>query len=234
MNIVVINGQNHKGSTYHIGRMLADMLAKKDEITEFFLPRDLNHFCLGCYSCIEDETKCPFWNEKKVILDAMERADLLIFTSPNYCLAPSGAMKSFLDLMFDCWMVHRPREWMFQKRAVILFTSAGASNGGAMKIVKNSLFGWGVPYIKTYGIAVQAMNWDMVKNKKKAKIEKDMTGIAKKLRCEKAPRVGVKTRLMFRMMGMMHAAGWDSSPAEKQYWAERGWLGKGRPWKQSK
>ena len=24
MNIVIINGQNHKGSTYHIGRMLAE------------------------------------------------------------------------------------------------------------------------------------------------------------------------------------------------------------------
>ena len=27
MKVVVINGQNHKGSTYHIGKMLADNLA---------------------------------------------------------------------------------------------------------------------------------------------------------------------------------------------------------------
>lgn len=229
MKVVTIHGQNHKGSTYHIGKLLADKVDIKS--TDFFLPRDLNHFCLGCYSCIEDETKCPFWNEKKIILDAMEQADVFIITSPNYCLAPSGAMKSFLDLMFNCWMVHRPKEWMFSKRAVIISTSAGATNGGVIKIIKNSLFGWGIPCIKTYGIALQAMNWGMVKDKKKAKIEKDMTKLAKKLRCGTKPFVGIKTRFMFRMMGLMHSAGWDSSPVEKQYWDEKGWLSDKRPWK---
>lgn len=127
MKIVLIHGQNHKGCTCHMGRMLAESLADKADVTEFFLPRDMNHFCLGCYSCIENEEKCPFWAEKKVILDALEQAELFIFTTPNYCLAPSGAMKSFLDLMFDCWMVHRPKEWMFKKRAVVISASAGAS-----------------------------------------------------------------------------------------------------------
>lgn len=30
MKIAMINGQNHKGSTYHIGKMLADKLGGKD------------------------------------------------------------------------------------------------------------------------------------------------------------------------------------------------------------
>ena len=34
MKITLIHGQNHKGSTYHIGRMLAEKLG--GEITEFF------------------------------------------------------------------------------------------------------------------------------------------------------------------------------------------------------
>ncbi len=37
------------------------VLASEQEITEFFLPRDLEHHCLGCYACLEDETKCPFF-----------------------------------------------------------------------------------------------------------------------------------------------------------------------------
>ncbi len=231
MKIVLINGQNHKGSTYHMGRLLADTLAQEKDITEFFLPRDLNHFCLGCYSCIEDETKCPFWNEKKVILDSMEQADLFIFTTPNYCLAPSAAMKSLLDMLFDCWMVHRPKEWMFSKRAVVFSASAGASCKKAIQPVKDSLFYWGVPFIKTYGTPVAAMNWGMVKPQKKEKIQKDIKRIAAKIDCAKPPRVGIKTRAIFGIMGKMHAAGWDSSPVEKEYWVERDWLGKARPWK---
>ena len=46
MKIAMINGQNHKGSTYHIGKMLADKLG--GEVTEFFLPKDFGHFCIGC------------------------------------------------------------------------------------------------------------------------------------------------------------------------------------------
>lgn len=234
MKIFIIHGQNHKGSTYHISRLFADKLAAEDEISEFFLPRDLNHFCLGCFSCIEDEEACPFWNDKKVIMDAMEKADVFIFTSPNYCLAPSAAMKSFLDFMFDNWMVHRPKEWMFEKRAIIFITSAGARNGSVIKTIKNSLFYWGVPYIKSYGIAVHAMNWSTVKDAKKAKIEKDMTKLAKKFNCRNKPRIGIKTRFIFRIMGMMHRARWDSSPVEKEYWVERGWLKNERPWKNRK
>lgn len=230
MKIVLIHGQNHKGSTYHMGRMLAEKLAADSDIVEFFLPRDLHHFCLGCYSCIEDETKCPYWNEKKVILDAMELADLFIFTTPNYCLAPSGAMKAFLDFMFDYWMVHRPKSWMFHKRAVILSASAGASCKKAMQTIRDSLLYWGVPAIRTFGLPVAAMNWEQVQPKKRDMIEKKLTRIANQTNCKKRSRVGIQTRFLFRIMGMMHAAGWDASPVEQAYWRARGWLGKSRPW----
>lgn len=214
-----------------MGRMLADKLAEEKDITEFFLPRDLNYFCLGCYSCIENETKCPYWSEKEIILDALEQADLFILTTPNYCLAPSGAMKSFLDLMFDYWMVHRPKEWMFTKRAVVFSASAGASCKKAMQPIKDSLFYWGVSYIKTYGLPVQAMNWNMVKPERKAKIEKEIDHIATQIDCSKPPRIGIKTKFIFNIMKMTHVKGWDSSPVEQEYWKERGWLEKIRPWK---
>ena len=58
MNIVMINGQNHKGSTYHIGRMLAERIG--GNITEFFLPRDFSDYCVGCSQCFEVAAeKCP-------------------------------------------------------------------------------------------------------------------------------------------------------------------------------
>lgn len=58
MKIVVINGQNHKGSTYHLGRILAEKIS--DDITEFFLPRDFGEFCCGCTNCFaKSETLCP-------------------------------------------------------------------------------------------------------------------------------------------------------------------------------
>jgi len=231
MKVVLIHGQNHKGSSYHIGRMIADKMQGTNEITEFFLPRDLNHFCLGCYNCIEDDAKCPFYDDKRKIMDAVEAADVLIFTTPTYCMHASAPMKSFMDLTFTYWMVHRPRKCMFSKRAVVVSTAAGTGMKSAMKDITNTLFYWGVPYVKSYGVAAQAMSWDGVNEKKKVKIEKDTAKLARKLSVGKKPSVGIKTRFMFKVMGAMQSAGMGSSPAEKEYWEQNGWLGKKRPWK---
>ena len=231
MKIVTLNGQNHKGSSYHIGRMIADKVSGDNEIREFFFPKDLNHFCAGCYKCIEDEKACPYYEEKKVIFDAVENADLLIVTTPTYCMHVSAPLKSFLDLTFDFWMVHRPKKSMFSKRAVIVSTSAGSSPKTAMKDVEDALFNMGVPSVTKYGLAVQAMNWDGVRASKKEKIDKATTKLARKLSTTKKPHVGIKTRFMFNMMGMMQKKGWGSSPVEKENWEQNGWLGKKRPWK---
>lgn len=101
MKIVMIHGQNHKGSTYTIGRMIANKINCEENVVEFFLPRDLNHFCVGCYACIRDVTKCPFYEEKNKIMTEVESADILIFTTPTYCLRASAPMKSFIDLTFN-------------------------------------------------------------------------------------------------------------------------------------
>ena len=230
MKIVMLNGQNHRGSSYHIGRAVIDRIEGEKEVTEFFFPKDLDHFCLGCYRCIEDAAACPFYEEKKVILDAIDGADLLVVTTPTYCMHVSAPLKAFIDLTFDLWMSHRPMASMFTKRALIVSTAAGTGTGSAMKDVQDALVYMGVPKIVKYGLSVQAMNWEGVDRKKKAKIERDAARIAKQLSTDKAPAVGIRTRFLFRMMGMLQKKGWNSSPVETAYWKEKGWLDGKKPW----
>ena len=230
MKIVLLNGQNHKGSTYHIGRMIADRIPGENEIREFFFPKDMNHFCLGCYKCIEDMTACPFYDEKKIILDTIDDADILIVTTPTYCMHVSAPLKAFIDLTFDLWMAHRPMRSMFSKKAVIVSTAAGSGTSSAIKDVKDALFFMGVPKVFKYGLSVQATNWNQVPEKKKARIEADTTAIAQKLNAKK-PSVGLKTRFIFAMMGKMHKKGWNSSPVETAYWKQNGWLDGKKPWR---
>lgn len=230
MKVVLIHGQNHQGSSCNMGRMLAERIASPIEQTEFFLPKDLPHFCTGCYRCLKQEEDCPFYEEKKRILDAMEAAEVLIFTTPTYCMHASAPMKSFLDLTFTNWMVHRPKNSMFHKRAVILASASGKGSGSAIKDIKTALTYWGIPKLYTYGVAVQAINWNQVTNEKKTKIKSRLDKIAKKLSVQKEPAIGIKTRFLFHMMRKMQAAGWGSSPEEKEYWGKNGWLGKSRPW----
>ena len=83
MKIAVINGQNHKGSTYHIGKQVADKLG--GEVTEFFLPRDFGDFCVGCTQCfLKSETLCPHYERLKKITEAMTR--LMYSSSQRPCM----------------------------------------------------------------------------------------------------------------------------------------------------
>ena len=228
MKIVLIHGQNHKGSTCHIGRMLADKISGEKEITEFFLPKALNHFCLGCYACMKDTTNCPYYNEKKALADAMEKADLLILTSPNYCMLPSAPMKAFIDLFYQYWLPHRPQTAMFRKKAVVISATAGMGAGKVCTQLKRTLAYWGVPYIRKYAVAVQATSWKEVSPKKKDKIEKDMAALADRIEKAKVGKPSPCIRFMFNMMAMAKK---NPDDPESEHWKKQGWLDGKRPWK---
>ena len=234
MKITLVHGQNHKGSTYQLSHILLDKIGQKQDVeivNEFFLPKDLNHFCLGCFQCIEGDENCPFFDEKTKILDAIEAADVLIFTTPTYCLRASAPMKSFLDMTFTRWMVHRPKAIMFSKKAIVLSSSAGSGGKLATKDIATSLFYWGIPWIKQYSKSLQAMNWKGVSKKNQDKVDRDLTKLSKKILRKKNTKAGIKTKFMFHMMKNMQKAGWGSSPYEKQYWMSQGWFGGKAPWR---
>ena len=230
MKITVINGQSHKGSTYHIGKMLADKLG--GEITEYFLPKDFGDMCIGCTACIlKSEQLCPHYQRLEKLTNAIDEADVLIFTSPVYVYHVTGAMKSFLDFYGYRWMVHRPEKKMFSKQAVCISTAAGAGTKSTNKDIADSLFFWGVPKIYKYGVNVRAMSYSRISDKTKAEIDKKTTDIANKIKAKNGRvKVGLKTKGFFEIMRMIqHKSGWNE--ADTDYWHNKGWDGKKRPWK---
>ncbi|MBE6052986.1 MAG: NAD(P)H-dependent oxidoreductase [Clostridium sartagoforme] len=231
MRVVLLHGHMRKGSTYHISRVLVEKIRGITQLDEIFLPNVIKNGCLGCYRCIKDETKCPYYEAKSGIMKVVEEADILIFTTPTYCMAPSAQLKAFMDLTFTYWLSHKPRKWMFDKKAVVISTCAGTGSKKAIEPVARMLFYWGVPKIYKYGISVQAMSWDGVKDKTTQKIYKDMECLAKRLSAKKAPLVGIRTKAMFNLMRMMQNMNMGSGPDERRYWEDMGWLGKDRPWK---
>jgi len=230
MKIVLIHGQNHKGSTYNIGRLLADKIGK--DITEFFLPRDFGEFCIGCTKCfMTHESQCPHYNNLASITQAMDEADVLILTSPVYVFHATGAMKAFLDHYGYRWMVHRPEEKMFQKQGVCISTAAGGGMKSTNKDMADSLFFWGLPKIYKYGQAVRATSYEQVSENVREKIDRKTTMIANQIRKKHGkmkPRI--KTRGLFFVMHLAQRNG--MLEVDSTYWKERGWTGKKRPWMQ--
>lgn len=228
MKTVIIHGQSHKGSTYHIARQLAEKIG--GELTEFFLPRDFGEFCVGCTTCfMKDEKKCPHYKKLEPITAAMDEADVIILESPVYVYHATGAMKAFLDHYGYRWMVHRPEQSMFRKQGVCISTAAGAGMKPTNKDMADSLFFWGIPKIYKYGIGVAATSWERISEKKKIAIDKKTSSIAKII-IRKNGKVspGIKSRFMFGIMRMLQKNGFN--PKDGEYWKEKGWLGKKRPW----
>lgn len=229
MKITVIHGQNHKGSTYHLAHLLAEKLG--GEITEFFLPKDFNEFCVGCTTCFMDsETKCPHYEKLSPITRAMDDADVIILSSPVYVFHVTGAMKAFLDHYGYRFMVHRPEEKMFRKQAVCISTAAGAGMKSTNKDMTDSTFFWGIGKTYTYGAAVRETSWNRVDDKKKQAADKKLSALAEKIRKKQGSvKPSIKTKAVFAAMRIMQKRGFNE--ADAKYWKENGWIGKKRPWK---
>ncbi|MDF2821546.1 MAG: flavodoxin family protein [Clostridiales bacterium] len=232
MNIVVLHGQMHKGSTYNITKLFLDKLSTDStEIKEFFLPADGPTFCVGCFNCfVKGEDKCPHASTVQPIAKAIEESDLVILDSPCYVYGMSGQLKTFLDHMGYRWMPHRPHPKMFGKVGLVISTAAGAGTKQVNKTLKNNLFFWGVPRIYNYGKTVGALSWQTVKPEKKLAIEKEVTKLASKISkhiCNTKP--GIKTKFMFRIMRLNQKSN-DWNPVDKNHWGDNGWLSKSNPW----
>jgi len=233
MKIVVIYGTEHRGSTYNIVQLfLENLLVEKENISEFFLPKDMPNFCCGCTNCfLRGEEFCPHHEVITPIKTAMEEADLLILASPVYVWHVTGQMKAFLDHFGFQFMVHRPNKAMFSKIALIVTTAAGGGMKSTIKDIKMSLTHWGVGKIFNYGKAVAASDWEGVNDSKKNQIQQEVDKLSTKIMKEYPyNNPSIKVKMLFYIMRFVQKK-FSFNPTDRKYWEKQGWLGKGRPWR---
>lgn len=229
MQIVVVNGTEIRGCTYHIKESFLEVLRDGNEIREFYLPKDLPHFCCGCKNCFfKSEQLCPHAEYVMPIWNAILNADLIIFTSPVYALRTTAQMKTLLDHFCVHWMVHRPDERMFNKRAVILTNAIGVFNGGAQKDIATSLSWLGVSDIKKLGIGLlEGVVWNELSDKRKKIIIGKTKRLAERYKKAHVAHKGIKVKMKFAISKMMHQAVAKNEKilsADNQYWVDKGWI----------
>jgi hypothetical protein len=95
MNIVLINGTEVRGCTYHIKEFFLDELRDGNNLKEFYLPKDCPHFCCGCKTCFfKNENGCPHAEYTVPLWNDIIHADLLVFAYPVYVLRAPGQVKA--------------------------------------------------------------------------------------------------------------------------------------------
>lgn len=229
MKIVVINGTEVKGCTYHIKEIFLEELRDSNEITEFYLPKDLPHFCCGCKNCfLKGDQFCPHAKYVEPIWSAILEADLLVFASPVYALRTTGQMKTLLDHLCVHWMVHRPEEVMFKKRAVILTNAIGIFNAGAQKDIATSLSWLGISDIKKLGIGLfEGVIWNELSDKRRNIITQKIKKVKEKYKKDRTVHRGFIVSAKFAMTKMMHqsiAKKENPLSVDNQHWVNKGWI----------
>ncbi len=238
MKIVVVNGTEKEGVTYLLKELFLQDFREKAEVQEFYLPKDCPTFCAGCTTCfLKGEDKCRNSAYSKPLRQALEQADLLVFTTPSYVCHTTGAMKTFLDHMAFRWMPHRPHPAMFSKRTVIISQCLGAGAKSAAKDIADSLSWWGISKIGVFTTHLMGdVVWNNLSEKKRRKITKKIKKLSKKfakINYNRPAHTKLKTKLKFYMCRMIQKSVQKNNQEslDLKYWKEQGWLGKNRPWK---
>ncbi|MFA9397694.1 MAG: flavodoxin family protein [Clostridiaceae bacterium] len=236
INIVVIYGNERKGSTYNCVNIIKNNIKSYGDISfeEIHLTKDLPNNCIGCFNCInKGEKYCPHNETVSSILNSILEADGVILASPVYGLDVSGAMKNLIDHLCFMWMPHRPKKEIFSKIGFVVSTSAGAGTKRTNKTMKTALNYMGFNRTYSFGIPVAASSWDDVKEKKKIKIEKILRKKSRKYYNSllSRDRLGNRlfTKVLFSMMKGM-TKGFPDGHIDKEYWRSMGWYGKAKPY----
>ncbi len=238
MNITVINGTEKHGVTYRLKEIFLSKFRNKATITEYYLPKDCPNFCIGCTSCfLKGEDTCKDAKIIRKIEKSLLEADLIVMTSPAYVFHATGAMKAFLDHLAYRWLPHRPAPEMFGKRAVILTQCLGSGAKSAAKDIKHSLSWWGISKIGIFtGALMGDIVWEKLSKKKQTKLTRKVQILSKKfakINYAKPAHAKWITKFKFFFCRLLQKSLYKKDPnyLDAKYWAQQGWLGKGRPWK---
>ncbi len=238
MKIIVINGTEKHGVTYHLKELFLEKFPSDAEITEFYLPKDCPSFCSGCTSCfLRGENTCKDFAYVTILEKALLQADLIVMTSPSYVMHVTGAMKAFLDHLGYRWMPHRPAKEMFGKRAIIITQCLGAGAKSTAKDIKQSLSWWGISKIGVFQSALMSdVFWEKLPEKKRKKMTKKIHRLATKFAKIDYSKPAhsnfmVKCKFFFCRLMQKSVRKNGIGGLDNEYWLENGWLGKKCPWK---
>lgn len=163
------------------------------------------------------------------MIEKIEKADLIIIATPVFVMSCSSGLKALLDHLAYIWLVHRPKESMFNKVGLIITSAGGSGVKDTVKLVKNNMFYWGIPTIYSYGVTTMKMGGNYIDYKNKDKIKKQVENKSNKIkRSLKNRKVGLKTKFFFKIFGMTQMNGWNKT--DSNYWKDKGWLDGKRPY----
>ena len=205
-----------------------DELSKCGDVhfTEFFLPKDLPAFCIGCTLCFAGlREKCPNVQYVSPIVDVIMDADALIFATPHYgvCSMPAS-MKTLFDHLDFLVLKVSPREEIFKKKAFIITTGAGSA--AAIKPIKKGLKHWGINRVYSHATRLLANKWNTMPKARQIRNEKSLRRSARKFYVARKGRPYLSVILWYHISKLIVKRFIGPGNYPYEYWKEKGFFDK--------
>lgn len=211
MKYLIINGSPRKKNTWEVVKQAQKNI--DGEFEEIHLIKQKIPMCNGCYKCFEKgEKECPHFDEVNPITEKIKECDGLIITSPVYAMNVTALLKNFFD--HTAYFYHRPE--FFDKKALIIVTTAGAGHKKVASYIDETLRHWG--FNKNYKLHIACGGKDQLDSKD---IDKTAKKFGEDVKSNKlhSPKFGdVLFFNVWRAMAMTE----NPIEADKEFWFKTG------------
>lgn len=211
MKYLIINGSPRKKNTWSIVKQAKTNL--KGEFEEIHLIKEKIPLCNGCFNCIlKGEDKCPHYDKINPIIEKLKSSDGLIITSPVYAMNVTGILKNFFD--HTAYLYHRPE--FFDKKALVIVTTAGAGHKKVATYIDETLRHWG--FNKVYKLAYACGDKDYLETEKIDKISKKFFNDLKSKKLHSPKFMDIIFYNLWRAMALSK----EPIRVDKEYWENTG------------
>jgi multimeric flavodoxin WrbA len=221
--ILVIMSSPRKGNTFRACEELRGILEQDLPVEfEYLWLKDTNLLpCKGCLACfLHGEDRCPNRDDTPLVAQKMRDADGVVFATPVYGMSVTGQMKIFIDRF--CYIFHRPR--FFDKKALLLTTTGALGHKDVLKYLDTVARVWGFEIAGTVGLVTPIpLPHHRIERNRRA-IAKASWEFAAALRRPVRRRPGLMDVIIFHGQRAAFSQLERQSPADYQYWKEKGWL----------
>ncbi len=207
MKYLIINGSPRKKNTWSMVKQAKTNL--EGEFEEVQLMKEKIPMCNGCFKCImEGEKYCPHHDIVNPIVEKIKDSDGLIIASPVYAMNVTALIKNFFD--HTAYLYHRPE--FFDKKALIVVSTAGAGHKDVAKYIDETLRHWG--FNKNYKITYKCGGKDSINTEEINKVAQKFNNDVKSGKLH-SPKFG---DVMFYNVWRALSISEDPIPADAEFW----------------
>jgi multimeric flavodoxin WrbA len=226
MKILSLYGSPRKKYSFKYSSIIKNLMEKDVslEYDEIFLQKVPLKNCNGCYQCMKKgEKNCNEYDNINPIIQAMESADGLIISCPVYVYNVSGLMKNFIDHL--AYLLHRPR--FFGKKAIVIITTLETGIKEVSKYLSTTVSQWGFDVVGTIGIKVKGFEQNYWQREKYMKQLRDLSAnFLTSIKQNKKFPPKLDQLIFFHLFKVLVKHTKEMSPADFNYWQEKGWFNK--------